>query len=140
MTSVLFVETTASWMETRACEIAEHLYAKGGSLQVIAVDDEQADRLDDLLWTFKPDSFIPHGISTGAADEVEQPVVITTKKERLKKINVLLMMDCLETGLVKQFSYAVHLIVVDNSERLAASRSYWAQLKEAGFMLRHQKR
>jgi DNA polymerase-3 subunit chi len=140
MTTVVFVETTASLMETRACEIAEHLYAKGNSVQVIAVDDDQAKRLDDLLWTFKPDSFIPHRISTGSADEAGEPVVITTKKERLKKIDVLLMMDCLETGLVKQFSYVVHLIVVDNSERLGASRTYWAQLKEAGCMLQHQKR
>jgi DNA polymerase-3 subunit chi len=140
MTKVLFVETTTSLMETRACEIAEHLYVKGHSLQIIAVDDYQAKRLDDLLWSFRPDSFIPHGFCTGSANAVEQPVVITTKKERLKKIPVLLMMDCLETALVKQFSFAVHLIAVDNSERLAASRAYWAQLKEAGFMLRHQKR
>jgi len=140
MTEVLFVETTASRMEVRACEIAEGLYAKGGSLLIIAEDDKQAERLDDLLWTFKPDSFVPHGISSGSADEADQPVLITTANERLKKRNSLLMMDYLEAELVGQFPHAVHLVVVDNPERLVASREYWTQLKEAGFTLRHQKR
>jgi len=140
MTEVLFVETTASRMEVRACEIAERVYAKGDNLQVVAVDGKQAERLDDLLWTFKPDSFVAHGISSGSASETEQPVVITTRKERLEKMNSLLMMDYLEPELVGQFSYAVHLIAVDNPERLEKSRGYWAQLKEAGFTLRHQKR
>jgi hypothetical protein len=31
-------------------------------------------------------------------------------------------------------------VVVDNRERREASRRYWLQLREAGFILRHQKR
>jgi DNA polymerase IIIc chi subunit len=54
MTEITFVEVTASRMEMRACEIAEHTYAQGERLQIIALDEEQAARLDDLLWTYKP--------------------------------------------------------------------------------------
>jgi DNA polymerase-3 subunit chi len=139
MTEILFVETTARRMEVQACEIAERNYLQGDKLQIIAENQEQAKRLDDLLWTFKPDSFVPHGIGTGSADESDQPVVIITEKERLGKINALLMMDYVEAELVSQFSRAVHLIVVDDPERLERSRGYWTELKEAGFTLRHQK-
>ena len=139
MTEVIFVEVTVSRMEIRACEIAEENYARGRKLQIIALDQEQAERLDDLLWTFKPDSFVPHGLWAGYPDEPVQPVVITTRKEAVEGMDSLLMMGYSEVDLVSQFSHAFHL-VVDNEERLDSSRRYWTLLKDAGFSLRHQSR
>jgi len=138
MTEVIFVEVTLSRMEIRACEIAEENYAQGRKLQIIAVDQEQAERLDDLLWTFKPDSFVPHGLWVGPPAEAEQPVVITTRKEKLAGLDSLLMMGYSEVDLVSRFSQAFHLVVPDNQERLDTSRRYWTLLKDAGFFLRHQ--
>ena len=140
MTEVLFVQTSASRMEIRACEIAEENYAQGRRLQIIALDQEQAERLDDLLWTFKPDTFIPHDLWTGVDSKPGQPVIITSKEEQVEGFDSLLMMDYCEVDLVRQFSQAVHLVVVDKPERLDASRRYWILLKDAGFTLRHQKR
>ena len=140
MTEVLFVEVAQSRMETRACEIAERTYVRGDKLQIIAGDQQQATRLDDLLWTFRPDSFVPHRFSRGEKDEVTSPVVITIDEEKIPGFEFLLMLNYCPVEIVEQFSQVTHLVVVDNQERLEASRHYWAQLKEAGFVLRHQKR
>jgi DNA polymerase-3 subunit chi len=140
MTEVIFVEVAASRMEMRACEIAEHTYVQGERLQIIAIDQEQAARLDDLLWTYKPDNFVPHGLWKSIDDESAQPVVITTRKERVPGIASLLTMDYCPVEMVQQFSQVTHVVVVDNQERLEASRRYWTLLKDAGFSLRHQKR
>jgi DNA polymerase-3 subunit chi len=139
MTEVLFVEVTASRLEFKACEIAERTYSEGRRLQIIAANQEQAARLDDLLWTFKPDSFVPHGFSAAATASPDQPVVITTGLDHLAGFEALLMMDYCPGDLVKRFVQAIHLVVIDNPERLDASRRYWAQLKDTGFALRHQK-
>ena len=140
MTEVLFVEVTASRMEMRACEIAERTYVQGDKLQIIAADQQQAARLDDLLWTFKPDSFVPHRFSRDEKDEVTSPVVITIGEEKIPGFEFLLMLNYCAVEIVAQFSQVIHLVVVDSQECLEASRHYWAQLKEAGFRLRHQKR
>ena len=140
MTQILFVEVTASRLEMRACEIAERTYAKGDRLQIIAADQQQAVRLDSLLWTFRPDSFVPHGIFEGEKDEIVPPVLICARQERFPDFDFLLMLDYCPVEIVGQFSKATHLVVLDNRERLEASRHYWTQLKEAGFTLRHQKR
>ena len=125
MTEVIFVEVTTSRMEIRACEIAEENHARGSRLQIIALDQEQAERLDDLLWTFKPDSFVPHGLWVASLDEPDQPVVITTRKEQVPGMDSLLMMGYCEVDLVSRFSHVVHLVVADNQERLDSSRRYW---------------
>ena len=140
MTEVTFVEVTASRMEMRACEIAEENYARGRRVQILAVDREQAARMDDLLWTFKPESFIPHGLWARSPDQPEQPVVITTEKDAVEGMDSLLMMGYSEVDLVSRFPHAVHLVVADNHERLDSSRRYWTLLKDAGFSLRHQSR
>ncbi len=140
MTEVSFVEVISSRLEMRACEIAERIYSQGERLQILAVDQEQAARLDDLLWTFKPDSFVPHGRWQGEENDPPHPVVITTRKQRIAGIGSLLMMEFCAVEMVGQFSKVIHMVAVDNRERLEASRSYWTQLKEAGFTLRHQKR
>jgi DNA polymerase-3 subunit chi len=140
MTEVTFVEVTASQMEMRACEIAEENYARGRRVQILAVDQEQAERMDDLLWTFNPASFIPHGLWVGSPGEPEQPVVITTKKDAVEGVDSLLMLGYSEVDLVSRFSHAVHLVVADSQERLESSRRYWTLLKDAGFSLRHQSR
>jgi DNA polymerase-3 subunit chi len=139
MTEVLFVEVTARRMEMRACEIAERTYTQGKRLQIIVADQSQARRLDDLLWTFRPDSFVPHGLFEEEKDQPPQPVVITTNLEPIPGIETLLMLNYCPIELVGQFSQVIHLIIVDNQERLQASREYWTQLKEAGFTLIHQK-
>jgi DNA polymerase-3 subunit chi len=139
MTEITFVEVTASQMEIRACEIAEHTYAQGERLQIIALDEEQAVRLDDLLWTYKPDTFVPHGLWKSMNNDSDQPVVITTRKEQVPGIASLLTMDYCPIEMVRQFSVVIHVVVVDNQERLEASRRYWTLLKDAGFSLKHQK-
>ena len=69
----------------------------------------------------------------------DQPVIITARPDHLAGFDSLLMMDYCPEDLVERFSQAIHLVVTDNQERLAASRRYWAQLKDTGFTLRHQK-
>ena len=139
MTEVLFVEVTASRLELKACEIAEGFYARGTRLQIIAADQEQASRLDDLLWTFRPDSFVPHGILEGDRDDPSLPVIITTRQAQEPGIRNLLMLDHCSPELVAQFPQAIHLVVVDDHARRESSRRYWVQLRKAGFTLRHQK-
>ena len=140
MTEVIFLEVSQSRMESRACEVAEEIYARGSRLQIIALDQEQAERLDDLLWTFKPETFIPHGLWAGTPSEPTAPVIITSRKEAVEGMDSLVMMGYGDVGLVSQFSQAYHLVVVDNQERLDGSRGYWTLLKDAGFSLRHQSR
>ena len=139
MTEVIFIEVTASRMEMRACEIAERTYVKGDRLQIIAADQQQADRLDSLLWTFRPDSFVPHGLLESEKDEIVPPVIICASEERFPGFDFLLMLDYCPVDIVGQFSKAIHLVILDNPERLQASRHYWTQLRDAGFSLAHQK-
>ncbi len=57
-----------------ACRLTEKAYHLGHRIHLRAGSPAQASRLDDLLWTFRQGSFVPHELVT---DDAEQsPVTI----------------------------------------------------------------
>ncbi len=43
-----------------ACRLADKVYRLGYTLYIAVAAEAQAAALDDLLWTFRQDSFVPH--------------------------------------------------------------------------------
>jgi len=48
-----------------ACKLIEKVYRSGCFCYVLTDSAEQSQKIDDLLWTFRAGSFIPHQIFTG---------------------------------------------------------------------------
>ncbi len=48
-----------------ACKLIEKAYRSGHYCYVLTDNAEQSQKIDDLLWTFRAGSFIPHQIFTG---------------------------------------------------------------------------
>jgi DNA polymerase-3 subunit chi len=51
--------------ERVACRLADKAFQHGQKLYIHAESDAQARALDELLWTFRQQSFIPHGRAGG---------------------------------------------------------------------------
>src|SRR3546814_7292560 len=58
------------------CELAKKASDAGMATRVLARDSAQAEQLDDLLWSFDPDAFVPHQIAGAEVDEDEATVLI----------------------------------------------------------------
>ena len=58
-----------------ACRIIEKAYRLGHQIYVRTSDPDHTNKLDDLLWTFSQNSFIPHQLSS-ESDSIDSPVVI----------------------------------------------------------------
>lgn len=58
------------------CQLTEKVRKEGYDIYIHAATKEEATTIDDLLWTFRDISFLPHGV-IDSADAVEDcPVVI----------------------------------------------------------------
>ena len=58
-----------------ACRIIEKAYRLGHQVYVRTNNSDDTNILDDLLWTFSQNSFVPHQLST-ESDPPESPIVI----------------------------------------------------------------
>ena len=51
-----------------ACKIIDRAYRSGHTAYLWARDDHETDLLDDLLWTFSQNSFVPHSRNSHNSD------------------------------------------------------------------------
>ena len=59
-----------------ACKLIEKAYRSGCFCYVLTDNAEQSQKIDDLLWTFRAGSFIPHQIYTGELPDLEKVILI----------------------------------------------------------------
>jgi DNA polymerase-3 subunit chi len=60
------------------CELAKKAYTSSQPTLILARDMAQAEELDDLLWSFDPDEYLPHQIAGMDEDEDQAPILIAT--------------------------------------------------------------
>lgn len=70
-----FYHLTVHPLERVLPRIAERVLEGGGRLLVVAADAAQRQAIDRSLWTFQPESFLPHA-EAGKGDDAAQPVLI----------------------------------------------------------------
>jgi DNA polymerase-3 subunit chi len=63
-----------------ACKLAEKAWKLGHKIYIHLPDPQLARALDDLLWTFRDGSFVPHG-TTEQGDASDDPVLIGWQAE-----------------------------------------------------------
>jgi DNA polymerase-3 subunit chi len=84
MTRVDFYVLTSSGDEARhqfACRLAEKAYRLGNRIHVVTPDAAGVQALDQLLWTFRDGSFVPHAPLPAEVEQV--PVTLGASGEGL---------------------------------------------------------
>lgn len=120
-----------------ACKLAEKAYSQGLKVYIHAADAGEAARLDELLWTFKAGSFIPHALQSGATDE-PPPVLIGHDHEPLcrpdTQWDVLINLGHDIPRFFSRFERVAEL-VDQRTELLAQSRERFRYYRERGYEL-----
>lgn len=79
MVEVSFYVLSSTGMQERyrfACKLIEKAYRSGCFCYVQTDSPQHSHTLDELLWTFRPNSFIPHQIYQGETPEFPNTVLI----------------------------------------------------------------
>ncbi len=111
------------------CELARKASDAGMATLVLARDTAQAEQLDDLLWSFDPDAFIPHQIAGAEIDEEEAAVLIAAPETDIALRPLVIN---LRDGAVEgEFERVLEVVPADESAR-APSRERWKNYQARG--------
>ncbi len=72
------------------CRLTEKVYKLGQRIHCVAEDETQAQALDELLWTFRQGSFVPHARVAAGAAASASPVTIGRPDEPAPEADVLI--------------------------------------------------
>ncbi|WP_295399953.1 DNA polymerase III subunit chi [uncultured Thiocystis sp.] len=119
------------------CRLVERIRAKDLRVLIHCPDPEQARHLDRLLWTFRQDSFLPHGL-VGQTDPELTPVFIGDAGKPETECQVLLNLSFEIPGFVDRFERVCELIDHDPHAR-ATGRERFRAYRERGYPLEHHR-
>ena len=114
-------EQNAIWL--LACRLIEKAYLKGHRVYIHCKDQNDAEFLDDLLWTFKDDSFIPHNLQ-GEGPEPSPPVQIGFAHEPRGFNYILINMADPIPPFYSRFKRIIEIIAANENAKVVGRNHY----------------
>lgn len=111
-----------------ACRLLEKAYQRGHSVFVFCKDKTEAEHLDDLLWSFKEASFIPHNLQ-GEGPEPPPPIQIGYGNEPRGFNDILLNLADEIPPFVHRFKRVMELVINEENAK-EISRSHYRIYRE----------
>jgi DNA polymerase-3 subunit chi len=128
---VWFYHLERSSAEQVLPELLEKTLGRGWKALVRGSDAGRMEVLDGHLWTYRDDTFLPHGLAREPMAE-RQPVLLTDRLDNLNGGDALFLLDGAEPGDLAGFSRCVLLFDGRDESALAQARGRWAGFKKAG--------
>ena len=111
------------------CELAKRAFESGQRTLILTRSFDQAEQLDEKLWEFDADAFVPHQIAGDGDDAITPVLIAAPESETPDRPLVINLRDDCAPGL---FERVLEVVPADDAERLG-SRERWKTYKAAGF-------
>jgi DNA polymerase-3 subunit chi len=116
-----------------ACRLLEKAYALGRQVYVLCDNQQEAEILDELLWTFKEESFIPHNLQ-GEGPEPPPPIQIGYAREPRGFNDVLFNLSKDVPAYFGKFKRVIE-IVLQCEQAKEQSRNHYKEYRSKGCQL-----
>ena len=127
MTEILFYHLENQPLERVLPVLLEKTLERGWKAVVEVGSSERAGVLDTLLWTYRDDSFLPHGRAGETGDPL-QPVLITTGDDNPNGAEVRFFADRAVPREVAGYTRIVYLFSGHDPDAVSEARAAWKAL------------
>jgi DNA polymerase-3 subunit chi len=115
------------------CRLTEKAYRQGHQVYIHTDSGQQLRHLDDLLWTYRDGSFLPHAVQEAGCSSA-QPILLGHAVEPEGPGDVLLNLAGEVPAFFSRFNRVAELVGGDDSQ-VAAARSRYRFYKDRGYEL-----
>jgi DNA polymerase III subunit chi len=132
LADLLFYHLQGRGLESALPALLERSLERGWRVVVQSGSEERVAALDALLWTYRDDSFLPHGVAADR-DAAGHPILLTAGDERSNGASVRFLID--GAGLPEDAeSYERLVLMFDGGDEgaVAAARAQWREAQERG--------
>jgi len=117
-----------------ACRLAEKAYRLENTVHIHTVDRADAARVNDLLWTFRDGSFVPHDMVTGEGSNRQSPITIGCDDDEIAPRDLLINL-CDEIPVFAEAFPRVAELVTSDNDCKRESRKRFAEYRDKGHTL-----
>jgi DNA polymerase-3 subunit chi len=112
--------------------LLERSLERGWRAVVQAASKERVEALNTLLWTYREDSFLPHGAASDGTPQ-SQPIYLTDEEENPNEAAVRFLVDGAALADASGYARVVYVFDGHDDGAVAQAREVWTAAKEKGF-------
>src|SRR5260370_34054651 len=132
MTGILFYHLPRQPLERVLPTLLERSLERGWRVVVQASSEERVEALDAHLWTFRDDSFLPHG-TWREAEAREQPILLTINDDNPNGAAIRFLVDGAPVPAdAEAYARIVLLFDGEDPDAVAPAREPWSPGKAKG--------
>ena len=131
MTEVLFYHLQNAPLERVLPQLLERSLERGWKAIVKAGGPERLEAINNVLWTYSDDSFLPHGTREDGPSAL-MPVYLTVDDDNPNEANVLFLVDGAEPASLESYERCVLMFDGRDEAAVAAAREHWKSIKAEG--------
>jgi DNA polymerase III subunit chi len=132
MTEILFYHLKGQTPEQVLPALLQKSLERGWRVVVQASSEERIEALDAHLWTWRDDTFLPHG-TWRDAEAAEQPILLTLNEDNPNGAVVRFLIDGASMpGDTSGYQRLVLLFDGEDPDALETARARWSDAKSAG--------
>ena len=109
-----------------ACRLAEKAYRLDNTVHIHAQDQATAERIDELLWTFRDGSFVPHSVTRTGTDEGDVAVTVGCDTATLGPRDLLINLGNDIPAGAETFPRVAELVTSDEESKQHSRRRFAA--------------
>ena len=133
MTEVLFYQLQDQSLERVLATLLERSLERGWRVVVQSSSQERIEALDAHLWTYRDDSFLPHGTCKESV-AADQPILLTVNDDNPNRASIRFLIDGARMPAdAGAYQRIVLLFDGKDEEALAEARRRWKAAKAQGF-------
>ena len=126
-------DSQAQAREIYACRLADKAYQLGHHIHIHSESEQQAQQLDELLWSLRAGSFIPHALYQ---DDPQLPVTIGFDSEPLENTDILINLSPEAPAFFSRFQRVAEIVNEDPLYKERA-RERFRFYRDRGYELQH---
>lgn len=138
MTEIRFYHLQKQSLDQALPQILGKALSVGHKILVKLPDSETVERINQHLWVYRPDSFLPHGSKKDGNPE-NQPIWLTESDENANNADVLITGNGSIPNEPENYSLCCEMLDGHNDEHVQAARDRWKTYKEKGFEVTYWK-
>jgi len=132
MTEVLFYHLERRPLEAVLPTLLEKCLERNWKVAVQGGSDERLQAVDAHLWTYREESFLPHG-STADGDAGLQPIYLTNGPDNPNAADVRFLIDGAEPPDLAEYQRAIFIFDGRDEAAVGQARSHWKAASGAGY-------
>lgn len=133
MSRIDFYHLQKQTLENVLPVLLQKVYAGEKRAVVRIGNPERIEEINSYLWTFRDDSFLPHGSKKDGFAE-QQPIWLTTEDDNPNQAEYLFLTESAEarTNEIANYERVFNIFDGNSAEALEQARNLWTAYKSAG--------